>query len=87
MRESYLMIDNRVSGGSLFEAPTYTCRHCQAVVVMNPGRTRERGYCRKCDGSICDNCVGIMHATLTCVPIDKVFDTLQEEAIRGQARL
>jgi hypothetical protein len=84
-RESYLMIDNRCSGGGVMEAATFTCSHCQRVVVMNPDRTRERGYCRKCDHLICDECVQTMFETLTCVPIAKVFDELQEGALRGQA--
>jgi len=44
------------SGRGLFEAPTYTCSHCQTVVVMNPARTRERAYCRGCDHYLCDGC-------------------------------
>lgn len=44
------------AGRGLFESPTYTCSHCQHVVVMNPQRTREREYCRKCDSYICDGC-------------------------------
>lgn len=81
---SFLMIDNRMTGGGLIEADTYTCSHCQRVVVVNPQRTRERGFCRKCDHTICDECVATMHLTLTCVPIAKVFDELQEGALRGQ---
>ncbi len=81
---SFLSIDNRLAGGGLKEADTYTCSHCQRIVVVNPERTRERGYCRKCDHVICDECVAIMHATLTCTPIAKVFEQFQEGAIRGQ---
>lgn len=44
------------AGRGLFETPTYTCSHCQYVVVMNPKRTREREYCRGCDSYICDGC-------------------------------
>lgn len=44
------------AGKGLFETPTYTCSHCQYVVVMNPLRTREREYCRGCDSYICDGC-------------------------------
>lgn len=80
----YLMIDNRLAGGGLGEADTSTCSHCQRIVVLNPDRTRERGFCPKCSHYICDECVGVMHQTLTCVPIAKVFDELQEGATRGQ---
>ena len=56
-RESFLIVDDRLSGGGLFEAATTTCSHCQRIVVLNPDRTRERGYCRKCVHYICDECV------------------------------
>jgi len=68
--EGYLMIDHRDSPGltreqvgtdalgpgKLYESATFTCSHCQTVVVINPRRTRERGYCPKCDHYICDAC-------------------------------
>jgi len=79
----FLMVDNRLADGGLHEADTSTCSHCQRIVVLNPDRTRERGYCRKCDHYICDQCVGIMHVTLTCTPIAEVFDRLQNNAIKG----
>ena len=44
------------SGRGVFESATYTCSHCQYVVVMNPQRTRDREYCRGCDSYICDGC-------------------------------
>jgi hypothetical protein len=44
------------AGRGLFESPTFTCNHCEAVVVMNPDRSRARGYCRKCDHYVCDTC-------------------------------
>ena len=44
------------AGRGLFEAPTYTCSHCQYVVFINPKRNRERTYCRGCDSYICDAC-------------------------------
>lgn len=61
----YLLIDNRASGGELYEFNTLTCAHCACVVVLRdnnftrafPGtapRARERGYCAKCNAYICD---------------------------------
>jgi hypothetical protein len=44
------------AGQGLFESATFTCSHCEVVVVLNPDRTRERGYCRQCDHYICDGC-------------------------------
>ena len=53
-------------GRAKFEAPTYTCSHCQRVVVMNPLRQRERGYCRNCDHYVCDECNIVRVATGEC---------------------
>ena len=50
------------AGRGLFETATYTCSHCQTVVVMNPLRTRERAYCRGCDHYLCDACGAIRAA-------------------------
>jgi hypothetical protein len=45
-----------VPGGVNYESATITCGHCQAGVILNPDRSRERGYCPKCDRYTCDNC-------------------------------
>lgn len=60
-KENYLLIDHRAYNGELFEAATYTCRHCCGVIIKNPLRERERAYCPKCDGYICDSCEAIRH--------------------------
>jgi hypothetical protein len=74
--QGYLLVDNRLAEGprGLFEADTHTCSHCDAIVMLNPLRTRERGYCRACDKYICDNCNAIKARTLECRPMKKVID-------------
>jgi hypothetical protein len=48
-----------VGEGKLFEAATLMCKHCQAVSIKNPLRTRERAFCMQCGGAyICDLCDG-----------------------------
>lgn len=56
--------------GVRVEHETYTCRHCETIVVMNPQRTRERNVCRKCMAVVCDkpSCV------LECQPFDKIIE-------------
>ena len=76
--EGYLMIDNRASGGALLEQATATCSHCHTQVIMNPQRTRERGYCRKCDHYVCDNPA----CRFECVPLNKVIESLQDRAFK-----
>lgn len=53
-----LLIDHRAFDGTQLEADTSTCSHCQRVVVLNSDRSRPRGYCRKCDHYVCDQCDG-----------------------------
>jgi hypothetical protein len=65
------------AGKQIFEAPTYTCKHCQRVVVMNPDRQRERAFCRGCNHRICDPCAAIKSQTLVC----KTFDQLADEIL------
>lgn len=75
------------AGQGLFEAPTYTCSHCQAIVVLNPDRKRERAYCVKCDRNICDACGALYGMTRECRNIQKVLDDVQEAAERQSSQL
>jgi len=64
---------------------TSTCSHCGAVVVQNPQRQRERGYCPKCDHFICEACVAVRHATGgDCKTLRQVFEEMQEKAFKGK---
>jgi hypothetical protein len=62
------------AGRGLFETATYTCSHCQAVVVLNPNRSRERAYCRGCDHYICDACGIVKAKTLQCRTFKQLVD-------------
>lgn len=68
-----------VGAGASYESATITCSHCQTVVVLNPMRTRARGYCAKCDHYICDNPL----CSLDCLPLNKVLDDLQERILKN----
>jgi hypothetical protein len=68
------------AGKGLFEAATYTCSHCQAVVVINPKRNRERAYCRGCDHYICDGCGAIRAQTGVCKTFRQVVDEILAQA-------
>lgn len=71
------------AGKGLYESATYTCSHCNAVVVMEPARTRERGFCRGCSQRICDTCVAIKAQTLTCKTMAQVIDETMNAADRN----
>lgn len=84
--EGYLQIDHRFSPGlpgtpegAMLEAATHTCAHCHAIVVLNPKRTRPRGYCAKCDRYVCDTPA----CGLECRNMNQLLDRLQEQAFKN----
>ena len=72
------------SGRGVFEGPTYTCGHCQAMVLINSLRTRERHVCRGCMHVICDVCADEKARTLQCKPFNQRAD---EVLIAAEAAL
>lgn len=78
----YLQQDNRAGGGVNFEAATYTCTHCEAVVVLNPERRRERYTCRGCSHLICDGCAALRTAGAPCRTYAQKLDELYEREMR-----
>lgn len=61
-----------VPGDTVFETDTWTCSHCNAIVVKNPNRTRPREVCRKCMAVVCDKCV------LWCEPFAALADAITD---------
>lgn len=90
-QEGYLLMDHRWSPGiqdmplnmgkGLFECSTITCKHCQQVLIVNPLRTRERGYCPKCDHYVCDLCNLARINTGVCKTFEQVIEETQEAAL------
>ena len=77
-----------VAKGQAVEAPLFTCAHCQACVIVNPDRSRERACCQKCGGKyICDECAARMHLTLECRSFERRLDQVKEEIERGTSPL
>lgn len=70
------------SGRGVYESATYTCSHCNRVVVIEPKRTRERGYCRKCSQRVCDPCNELKAKTFECLTVKEIADIVQESAER-----
>jgi len=73
-----------VPGGSLFESAVITCSHCQRGVILNPDRSRSRGYCPKCDHYICDACETVRVATGVCRPFKQIMDEVQNAALKQE---
>jgi hypothetical protein len=84
----YYEIDNRMVdapmpfGSRHFEADTYTCSHCNAVVIMNPARTRERYKCNGCSHHVCDDCAAKRVAGAPCKTMQQVVGEIQDAAVR-----
>ena len=94
--EGLLLIDNRagapvpafhgtvpIAGGATYESAVVTCSHCHAQVILRPDRSRERGYCPKCDKYVCDRCETVRVASGVCRPFNALLDKLQEQAFKA----
>lgn len=73
-----------VPAGMLFEAPFIKCSHCSASVVLNPKRTRSRGYCPKCDHYVCDLCEADRVRTGECYPMKKFIAEYVDAMVTGK---
>jgi hypothetical protein len=87
--EGLLIIDHSASPGtaevpegSVLEAATLTCGHCQRQMIRNPLRTRERFHCRGCNSYVCDFCGDPLQTG--CKDINRILDSQQEQAFRNQ---
>lgn len=72
------------SGRGLFESATFTCSHCQTVVILNHLRTRERAFCEKCDHYLCDACGVLKAQSGVCRTFKQVVEEVQEQAVRDE---
>lgn len=74
-----------VPRGKLFESATTTCSHCSRMVVLNPDRSRARGYCPKCDRYVCDDCetTRVLTGECTCLQwrLDKFYERVTKPAL------
>ncbi len=74
-----------VRPGGVFESATITCSHCQRQVVLNPDRTRERGYCPKCDRYVCDGCEALrVMSGGACKTFKQIMDEVQNAALKQE---
>jgi hypothetical protein len=63
--------------GTKLESATVCCNHCNKIVVLNPNRSRPRGYCANCDSYICDMCEFI-RKTRGCITIKQIISEVLE---------
>jgi hypothetical protein len=57
------------------EADTFTCAHCNSLVIVKDGQTADDcgGFCRLCMDLVCPRCAGS-----NCAPFEKKLE--QQEA-------
>ena len=70
----HVMVDNRLSGGTLLEAGAKKCPHCRRLLYIAPLQLQDRHWCAKCDAYTCNNPVCIA----VCEPFDKIIDGFLE---------
>lgn len=68
-----------VGPGQTFESATITCAHCNAIVILNPLRTRPRNYCAKCDAYVCDS----PWCASNCRPFARLLEDAYNQAQRN----
>ena len=68
-----------VGRSTMFESAVVTCSHCQRQVILNPDRSRPRGYCAKCDHYVCDSPA----CNMECVPYAALLDRAERLAHAG----
>jgi hypothetical protein len=85
----YLEIDHRAAEMLLppeiqryFEADTYTCSHCDRVVVLNSQRTRERYKCGGCNHHVCDECAAKRVAGGSCRTMAQFVEEIRDRDAR-----
>jgi hypothetical protein len=73
------------AGRGIFEAPTFTCSHCQKVSIINPLRNRDRAYCGKCDHYLCDDPCAVAYKVSggVCQSFRALAEKLAELAARA----
>lgn len=67
-------------GGIRQEADTFTCSHCNKVVVVRPKCNPDElgGMCRLCVKMICPTCVD----EGSCAPFEKKLEQIEKEGRR-----
>ena len=58
------------------ETDTFTCKHCNGIVVVPTGAAPATvgAFCCSCGGHVCHPCEAKMNATLECAPFERWLD-------------
>lgn len=56
------------------EYDTFTCAHCNGIVIVRAAEPMPGGYCCLCNKPICERCEAIG----TCTPFEKKLDMMEK---------
>ena len=70
------------AANGMYEADIIVCNHCPRVLILNPLRQRERGWCSYCDRYLCDNCATTFGIDKQCRNYMAQVDAYQEEQFK-----
>jgi len=68
---------------TVWESATVTCNHCEVQVILNPDRSRPRGYCKACEHYLCDACESERFLGKPCYPFKAKVQDYLEACDRG----
>ena len=64
------------------ERDTFTCKHCQHVVIVEPlcDPAALGGFCKVCSGLVCPRCYDAIMKGAGCTPWEKRMDIAEKRA-------
>jgi hypothetical protein len=79
-----------VPKGQMLETPTFSCKHCQRIVILDMHRRylvsgKPVAYCPHCDHNVCDNpgCRLMASGLVPHKTMQQVFDELERSILEG----
>lgn len=70
----------QVSGEGAKERDTFTCGHCNCIVIIEPNQLTFKEFCTGCMKPICDECGRI----IGCLPFEKKIERLEQRSYQWQ---
>jgi hypothetical protein len=68
---------------TVWESATVTCNHCETQVILNPDRSRARGFCMHCQHYLCDECEAEKFLGKACYPFKAKCSDYLEAVDKG----
>jgi len=72
--KSYIQILDPEAPGGLIEQDSFSCAHCNRIVIVEPGSGRERGICQRCRKLVC----GRKACMDRCDPIEAKIERMEQ---------